>query len=345
MAGCISKTGKNFWSLIVDVEQNHFLALIRVNNERGYVIAWGESKYGKLGVGNVAAKKAEKGKTAQNEASGENSSFTTSLSPTRVDRLREQEISFLSSYADHCLAVSVKTGSVFAWGFGNNGRLGLGDGEDAINKVEQSPKYLKFFAPPAVASDDYVDEEAQVSGGEDEAAEEETDEKGKGEKEENDALTVFANLRQALSGNVSANSSNSSNVQTQDQAINQALSALLLERNKPRERFQKIQHAVTLMKYAEMEYEIVEDRYLRAMDEIEEQGEMIQLALEHRIAEAKVKTKKGRDRVKINFKGQVYFVCAFLVCVEQGGQMAHQVRNVTVDTWPRPVRVPKVVQV
>jgi len=45
------------------------------------------------------------------------------------------------------------------------------------------------------------------------------------------------------------------------------------------------------------------------MDDIEEQGEMIQLALEHRIREAKQKTKSGRDRITMPFKQAVGFVC------------------------------------
>lgn len=199
----------------------------------------------------------------QNEASGEGVSFTTSLGPSRIDRLKEQEVTSVSSYGDHCLALSSKTGTVFAWGFGNNGRLGLGDGEDAINRVEQAPKYLKFFGAPAVSSDDVVEEEAQAAGPADDKDEDdergETEEKARGGKEENDALTIFANLRQALSGATIPASGSVAATQSQDAVIANALLDLSHERNRPpmRERFQRIQHAVTLMKYAETEYEVV----------------------------------------------------------------------------------------
>jgi len=34
--------------------QAHFLVMLRYNNDKKAVFCWGETKYGKLGVGNVA---------------------------------------------------------------------------------------------------------------------------------------------------------------------------------------------------------------------------------------------------------------------------------------------------
>ena len=42
------------------------------------------------------------------------------------------------------MAVSAKTGTVFAWGYGSFGRLGFGE-EEATNKSEQEPREIPYF--------------------------------------------------------------------------------------------------------------------------------------------------------------------------------------------------------
>lgn len=49
------------------------------------------------------------------------------LPPACVTDLTDKDISAITCWGDHSLAVSAKSGSVYAWGYGNGGRLGFGE--------------------------------------------------------------------------------------------------------------------------------------------------------------------------------------------------------------------------
>ena len=72
--------------------------------EDGAAYSWGSGNFGNLGHGDVAGRDA----------------------PTRIDALREVHIFMVAAGTKHVLAAA-RGGDLYSWGFGGNGRLGLGE--------------------------------------------------------------------------------------------------------------------------------------------------------------------------------------------------------------------------
>lgn len=86
---------------------NHNLALTK----GGQLYAWGDNKYGQLGIGPVSDKSV--------------------TNPLPIDCLTSLPIRFIACGGQHSVLVS-HSGAVYAWGRNNRGQLGLGDTEDRI---------------------------------------------------------------------------------------------------------------------------------------------------------------------------------------------------------------------
>jgi len=140
----------------------HGFIIARYNMDKGkndtVVFAWGETKYGKLGLGNVPKyleeveedRKIWKKQAMEDDVEDEddvggdeNSNAKQVLPPSLVKLLSEKEISDMSCFADHSVAVSESMGIVYTFGYGDSGRLGLGVGGDSSdpssNKSETKP--------------------------------------------------------------------------------------------------------------------------------------------------------------------------------------------------------------
>lgn len=136
---------------------SHYMAVLRYNNNHKAVCTWGETKYGKLGVGNVAAFTDEQKRREQAKRSRATTLFdeddrsglvevekNTYLPPSFIKSLDDKDITHVSCRGEHCLACSSNSGSVYGWGLGASGRLGLG--EDDTSASHQDPEINPFFA-------------------------------------------------------------------------------------------------------------------------------------------------------------------------------------------------------
>jgi alpha-tubulin suppressor-like RCC1 family protein len=133
----------------VAMSQKHFLALMTVNLESRLVVAWGATNYGKLGVGNIALFNVKMEKLIDDAKRQELSKLENSsaeIPPSFVDGLRKSNATMVACDAHHSFALSSRSGSIFAWGYASDGRLGLGDDEKEKNRIsEQDPRRLEFF--------------------------------------------------------------------------------------------------------------------------------------------------------------------------------------------------------
>ena len=143
---------------VITARSHHFL-LCRYNEKANHgrapvLFGWGETQYGKLGVGNVAKHMAEKALEQQQRSAGAeqdaaNSSAAalaaeeqkqetlTVVQPELLKSFRTLRIRQIAAMADHN-ALCTDEGEAYVWGYGDSGRLGLGtgDGRSGANKSE-----------------------------------------------------------------------------------------------------------------------------------------------------------------------------------------------------------------
>jgi alpha-tubulin suppressor-like RCC1 family protein len=146
----------------ITVGERHCFSLIRLiikNTERSFVFAWGDTKYGKLGVGNISDLWSRTVRQLKDAAHSDASikpllveaerhaQNTTTLVPFPVDNLLDKEIVELSCNTNHSMAVS-RHGVVYVWGYGDKGRLGLGEGHGSksLELPEPSPFFHRSIA-------------------------------------------------------------------------------------------------------------------------------------------------------------------------------------------------------
>jgi len=114
--------------------ESHMLVCVENGEKRFEVIACGEPRYGKLGIGNVASQLED-----HDDAKGVE--MRDRAAPPRTIPLGEYGISSVASKKDHSLAASKD--KVFAWGHAGDGRLGLGELE--MSRSETEPRSIPIF--------------------------------------------------------------------------------------------------------------------------------------------------------------------------------------------------------
>jgi hypothetical protein len=154
-------TVTDFQVLQVLTATNHHMLLCQFNTAANkgrpnVVFGWGDTQFGKMGIGNVAKywqeqeknqKKLEQEKKKDNdggnESKGEDSSKALPLS--HLKSLKQQRIKFLTSKTDHVIMIN-SDNEAFAWGNGESGKLGVGDGTGSgAGKSENAPKVIPLF--------------------------------------------------------------------------------------------------------------------------------------------------------------------------------------------------------
>lgn len=147
---------------------DHFLALLRLNGNLSVMFSWGKAKYGKLGIGNAGThlqKKQELAALTKKDAiqtlledDDEIENSKGNFAPTAIALPAvASTIKQISIGDDHCVYVT-RIGSVYAWGFGDQGRLGQ---EKAGNFVSDEPIPVVGFAEVA-KEEDNVEPEVEV---------------------------------------------------------------------------------------------------------------------------------------------------------------------------------------
>eukprot|EP01006_Ploeotia_vitrea_P051821 TRINITY_DN67605_c5_g3_i1.p1 TRINITY_DN67605_c5_g3~~TRINITY_DN67605_c5_g3_i1.p1 ORF type:complete len:1118 (+),score=723.53 TRINITY_DN67605_c5_g3_i1:28-3354(+) len=197
-------------------------------------------------------------------------SVPSQLAPAHVAYLDDAEVSHISCYGDHSLAVSHRSGTVYAWGYGNNGRLGLGEEDGGGERSEQEPNVLTTFAHKKKASSIMAEleeaplmEEEAGGGPVEEEEDDDGDDDGGGdddltdEEKEMQEVDVMADVKKQLAKN--------------------------------KERFAVMQMAQKLINRKREEYVHAMDDYLLHMDEKESSQDIVNLAIQARIAENKAK--------------------------------------------------------
>lgn len=149
---------------ILDVisARSHHMLLCRYNEKASHsrapvVFGWGETQYGKLGLGNVA--KHLEDKLISESASTDNTEERkegvavslsgkqmTIITPELIRSFRNIRIRSISAKADHCALVT-EDFEGYTWGYGDSGRLGLGDGTSGsgANQSANEPKKMAVF--------------------------------------------------------------------------------------------------------------------------------------------------------------------------------------------------------
>lgn len=274
---------------------NHFLALFKYNNDRTVVFSWGETKYGKLGVGNVAkrndqirdrAARKNKMKSSILDDEEQMGSLVTNanfMPPAHVEILRDKDISSVSCAGDHSLAVSgEKSGTVYAWGYGNSGRLGLGEEEEASNKSEQQPREIPFFAHTVDQSVQEQQEEEQKRREEEEMLnsddEDSEEERARDEKE----VQQRKEARRRLFMEDEDDFDDFAHEDDGDDEVQQALDL----KNLPKDRFEVIKYTNSLLTKTEVEYADRMDKYIKTLDDRSQTEEIIDLAIKERVKRA-----------------------------------------------------------
>lgn len=149
----------------------HHMLLCRYNEKASHgrapvVFGWGETQYGKLGLGNVAkhledkqlsetvaarSQSSEKkdgagveGKDGEDLAA-DNTSMTV-IGPELIRSFKNIRIRGLSTKADHNALVT-EDGEAYVWGYGDSGRLGLGDGKSTSSSLKSAnlPQQMAIF--------------------------------------------------------------------------------------------------------------------------------------------------------------------------------------------------------
>lgn len=167
----------NFHVHQIVVAKNHCLLLAEYNMDASnrVVFAWGETRYGKLGIGNVHEYIETRLKQKRLMASGAaidagEKANTAALQPSFVPFLSQTNrmITQMAARADHSLAVSDKGGMVFAWGFGEGGRLGLVDGasEALANQTCNEPVPVPVFKSATLAPSSQEEQGVEGDAGE-----------------------------------------------------------------------------------------------------------------------------------------------------------------------------------
>jgi len=143
---------------VITARSHHFL-LCRYNEKANHgrapvLFGWGETQYGKLGVGNVAKHMAEKAleqhqKASHAEQDGleeQEQELLTVVQPELLKSFRTLRVRQVAAMADHN-ALCTDEGEAYVWGYGDSGRLGLGtgDGRNGASKSEAEPKVIPIF--------------------------------------------------------------------------------------------------------------------------------------------------------------------------------------------------------
>jgi alpha-tubulin suppressor-like RCC1 family protein len=249
----------------ISIARFHSLAVMNVNNERKAVFAWGESKYGKLGVGNIAALQSKLlAAVRKNQGDEKAAVIPSSWPPQPIPMLSSaNDISDVSCSGDHSLATSNKSGVVYAWGYGNKGRLGLGDDEETRDRSQVQPIELAFFKRARADEDLLIDsdEEEEDRGGDDD-----------------DDMEDFMDNR--------------ANVNAEDMLHDPVLEQLA-PHNMPKERFEKIAHLQEQIAAKEAELRRKLERYLRLTDDLEHRRDIVNSAVDVRIGQMSMRERIG----------------------------------------------------
>jgi len=145
--------------------RKHCLVLAVYNMEQfnPVVFAWGDTTFGRLGVGIVhkylhaKQQQLRLQQSSSKSASGADNGTTADglekkyLPPSLIPglSLNGKVITAVASFADHTLAISKPNGTIYGWGMVDHGRLGLSDGgnDGASARTVDEPKQLPAFVP------------------------------------------------------------------------------------------------------------------------------------------------------------------------------------------------------
>ena len=166
----------------------HSMAIVTVNESRRHLFVWGDSSFGKLGIGNVIdAMKRQNQKQSkefgeaharslagQDKGTSSDSKVSTlggiGIKPQLVSTtqlLRGTSTALVDAFKDcsatavgssHSLSVNSESGHVFAWGCVDGGRLGIGEIETT---TRIAPVAVSLFEPRTTLFDDDDDARPQ----------------------------------------------------------------------------------------------------------------------------------------------------------------------------------------
>ena len=142
----------------ISCAKSHTLLLAVYNTQQHspVVFAFGDTTFGKLGVGVVQKYLLDKQQqrrltSSATSGSGDENSHKKFLPPSKVPALSGNipVITQVATFADHSLALSFSQGAVFAWGVVDQGRLGLSDGNNSIqvDRAVLEPRSIPAFVP------------------------------------------------------------------------------------------------------------------------------------------------------------------------------------------------------
>jgi len=140
----------------ISAGRNHVIAIVQINNNRSrrHMFVWGDSSFGKLGIGNVI----DALKTEENLRSDflKQDLGTIGLSPKVLPSKNLAKTSSklylealqgcrgVAAGDSHSLAIN-QTGALFSWGSMKDGRLGIGSAEDTIGTTVIFPRLNPCF--------------------------------------------------------------------------------------------------------------------------------------------------------------------------------------------------------